>query len=76
MAAAGATTLGHRGSAPPQNSDVTHHEDGNWVRHSSAALVLGILAECIQRLEAGLGQGMQRAATVRDWIEENQLNRW
>ncbi len=57
--------------------DVTYREDQSRVRHDNAATVLGIF----RRLSNALKQSWARArpkreATSRDWIEENQFDRW
>jgi len=57
--------------------DVTHREDESRVRHRNAAAVLGLLRRLANTLQKLWGQGRpSRQATARDWIEENQFNRW
>ena len=57
--------------------DVTHREDESRVRQPNAASVLGIFRRLSNALKQAWAKGRpKRAATSRDWIEENQLNRW
>ena len=57
--------------------DVTHREDESRVRHPGAASVLGIFRRLSNALKQAWAAGRpKRAATSRDWIEENQFNRW
>ena len=56
--------------------DVTHREDESRVRHPNAASVLGIFRRLSNALKQVWAKGRpKRAATGRDWIEENQFNR-
>jgi hypothetical protein len=57
--------------------DVTHREDESRVRHDNAASVLGIFRRLSNALKQVWARGRpKRAATSRDWIEENHFNRW
>jgi predicted transposase YbfD/YdcC len=57
--------------------DVTHREDESRVRQPNAASVLGIFRRLSKALKQGWAKGRpKREATSRDWIEENQCNRW
>ena len=57
--------------------DVTHREDESRVRHHGAASILGIFRRVSNALKQAWAKGRpKREATARDWIEENQLNRW
>ena len=57
--------------------DVTHREDESRVRHPGATSVLGIFRRLSNALKQAWAKGRpKRAATSRDWIEENQFNRW
>jgi predicted transposase YbfD/YdcC len=57
--------------------DVTHREDESRVRHPGAATVLGLLRRLSNALKQVWAKGQpKRQATGRDWIEENQFNRW
>ena len=57
--------------------DVTHREDESRVRHPNAASVLGIFRRLSNALKQAWAKGRpKREATSRDWIEENQFNRW
>ena len=57
--------------------DVTHREDESRVRHPNAASVLGIFRRLSNALkQAWAKERPKRGATSRDWIEENQFNRW
>lgn len=57
--------------------DVTHREDESRVRHRNAASVLGLLRRLSNTFPKLWSQGRPpRQATARDWIEENQFNRW
>ena len=56
--------------------DVTHREDESRVRQANAAAVLGIFRRLANALKQVWAQGRpKRAATSRDWIEENHFNR-
>lgn len=57
--------------------DVTHREDESRVREPNAASVLGIFRRLSNALKQAWAKGRpKRAATSRDWVEENQFNRW
>lgn len=57
--------------------DVTHREDESRVRHSNATAILGIFRRISNALKQAWAKGRsKREATARDWIEENQFNRW
>jgi predicted transposase YbfD/YdcC len=57
--------------------DVTHREDESRVRHPNAASILGIFRRLSNALKQVWARGRpKREATGRDWIEENQFNRW
>jgi len=57
--------------------DVTHREDESRVRQPNAATVLGIFRRVSNALKQVWAQGRpQRAATGRDWVEENHFDRW
>jgi hypothetical protein len=57
--------------------DVTHREDESRVRQPNAATVLGIFRRLSNALKQAWAKGRpKRAATSRDWIEENHSNRW
>jgi predicted transposase YbfD/YdcC len=57
--------------------DVTHREDESRVRQPNAASVLGLFRRLSNALKQAWAKGRpKRAATSRDWIEENQFNRW
>ena len=57
--------------------DVTHREDESRVRQPNAASVLGIFRRLSNALKQAWAKGRpKREATSRDWIEENQFNRW
>ena len=57
--------------------DVSHREDESRVRHPGAASVLGIFRRLSNTLKQAWAKGRpKREATSRDWIEENQFNRW
>ena len=57
--------------------DVTYREDQSRVRDHNAMTVLGILGRVSNALKHLWAKGRpKRAATSRDWIEENQFNRW
>ena len=57
--------------------DVTHREDESRVHHPNAASVLGIFRRVSNALKQVWARGRpKREATSRDWIEENQFNRW
>jgi predicted transposase YbfD/YdcC len=57
--------------------DVTHREDESRVRQPNAASILGIFRRLSNALKQAWAKGRpKREATSRDWIEENQFNRW
>jgi hypothetical protein len=57
--------------------DVTHREDESRVRDPNAASVLGLFRRLSNTFQKLWSQGRpRRQATARDWIEENQFNRW
>jgi len=57
--------------------DVTHREDESRVRQPNAATALGIFRRLSNALKQVWAEGRpKRAATGRDWGEENQFNRW
>lgn len=57
--------------------DVTQREDESRVRQPNAATVLGIFRRLSNALKQVWAAGRpKRAATGRDWAEENQFNRW
>jgi hypothetical protein len=57
--------------------DVTHREDESRVQEPNAASVLGIFRRLSNALKQAWSKGRpKRAATSRDWVEENQFNRW
>lgn len=57
--------------------DVSHREDESRGRQPNAASVLGIFRRVSNALKQVWAQGRpKRAATSRDWAEENQFNRW
>ncbi len=57
--------------------DVTYREDESRVREPNAASVLGIFRRLSNALKQAWAKGRpKRAATSRDWVEENQFNRW
>ena len=57
--------------------DVTHREDESRVHQPNAASVLGIFRRLSNALKHAWAKGRpKRAATSRDWIEENHFNRW
>jgi hypothetical protein len=57
--------------------DVTHREDESRVREPNAASVLGIFRRLSNALKQAWAKGRpRRAATARDWVEENLFNRW
>lgn len=57
--------------------DVTHREDESRVRHANATSVLAIFRRLSNALKQAWAKGRpKRAATSRDWIEENLFNRW
>ena len=57
--------------------DVTHREDASRVQEPNAATVLGIFRRLSNGLKQLWAKGRpKRAATSRDWTEENQFNRW
>ena len=57
--------------------DVTHREDESRVRQPNAATVLGTFRRLSNALKQVWAAGRpKRAGTGRDWVEENQFNRW
>jgi predicted transposase YbfD/YdcC len=57
--------------------DVTHREDQSRVRDTNATSVLGLFRRLSNALKHAWAKGRpRRAATSRDWIEENLFNRW
>jgi hypothetical protein len=57
--------------------DVTHREDESRVQEPNAASVLGIFRRLSNALKQPWAKGRpKRAATSRDWVEENLFNRW
>ena len=57
--------------------DVTQREDESRVRQPNAATVLGIFRRLSNALKQVWAEDRpKRAATGRDWAEENQFNRW
>lgn len=57
--------------------DVSHREDESRVRHPDAATVLGIFRRLSNTLKQVWAQGRpRREATARDWMDENQFDRW
>ena len=57
--------------------DVTHREDESRVHEPNAASVLGSLRRLSNAFKQVWAKGRpKRAATGRDWIEENLFNRW
>jgi hypothetical protein len=57
--------------------DVTHREDESRVHHPNAASVLGLFRRLANALKQVRAKGRpKRAATARDWSEENLFNRW
>ena len=57
--------------------DVTHREDQSRVREPNAVSVLGLFRRLSNALKHAWAKDRpKRAATSRDWIEENQFNRW
>jgi predicted transposase YbfD/YdcC len=57
--------------------DVTHREDESRVRQPNAASVLGIFRRLSNAFKQVWAKGRpKREATSRDWIEQNQFNRW
>lgn len=57
--------------------DVTYREDESRVRHPNAVSVLGIFTRVSNALKHLWAKGRpKREATSRDWIEENQFDRW
>lgn len=57
--------------------DVTHREDQSRVQEPNAASVLAIFRRLSNALKQPWAKGRpKRAATSRDWIEENLFNRW
>jgi hypothetical protein len=57
--------------------DVTHREDESRVREPNAASVLGIFRRLSNALKQAWAKDRpKRAATARDWVEENLFNRW
>jgi hypothetical protein len=57
--------------------DVTYREDESRVSHHNAISVLGIFGRVSNALKHRWAMGRpKREATSRDWIEDNQFNRW
>ena len=57
--------------------DVTYREDESRVRDHNAMSVLGIFGRVSNGLKHLWAKGRpKREATSRDWVEENQFNRW
>jgi predicted transposase YbfD/YdcC len=57
--------------------DVTHREDESRVHEPNAASVLGIFRRLSNAFKQVWAKGRpKRAATARDWTEENLFNRW
>lgn len=57
--------------------DVTHREDESRVGQPNAATILGIFRRLSNAFKQNWAKGRpKREATCRDWIEENQFNRW
>lgn len=57
--------------------DVTHREDESRVRQPNAASILGIFRRLSNAFKQVWANGRpKREGTSRDWIEENQFNRW
>ena len=57
--------------------DVTHREDESRVRQPNAASILGIFRRLSNAFKQVWAKGRpKRQGTSRDWIEENQFNRW
>ena len=57
--------------------DVTHREDESRVRQPNAATILGIFRRLSNAFKQVWARGRaKREATSRDWMEENQFNRW
>lgn len=57
--------------------DVTHREDESRVREPNAVSVLGTFRRLSNALKQAWAKGRpKRAATSRDWVEENHFNRW
>lgn len=57
--------------------DVTHREDESRVGEPNAASVLGIFRRLSNALKHAWAKDRpKRAATSRDWVEENLFNRW
>lgn len=57
--------------------DVTHREDESRVRQTNALVLLGIFRRLSNTFKQIWAKGRpKREATSRDWIEENQFNRW
>ena len=57
--------------------DVTHREDESRVRQPNAATILGLFRRLSNAFKHVWAKGRpKREATSRDWIEENQFNRW
>jgi hypothetical protein len=56
--------------------DVTHREDESRVRDPNVTSVLGIFRRLSNALKQAWANGRpKRAATSRDWVEENLFNR-
>jgi hypothetical protein len=57
--------------------DVTYREDQSRVQDHNAISLLGIFGRVSNTLKHLWAKGRpKREATSRDWIEENQFNRW
>lgn len=57
--------------------DVSHREDESRVHQPNAATVLGIFRRLSNALKQAWAKDRPpREATTRDWIEENQFDRW
>lgn len=57
--------------------DVTHREDESRVCEPNAASVLSLFRRLSNALKQAWAKGRpKREATSRDWVEENQFNRW
>jgi predicted transposase YbfD/YdcC len=57
--------------------DVTHREDESRVGQPNAASILGIFRRLSNAFKQVWAKGRpKREGTSRDWIEENQFNRW
>jgi predicted transposase YbfD/YdcC len=57
--------------------DVTHREDESRVRQPNAATILGIFRRLSNAFKQVWAKGRpKREGTSRDWVQENQFNRW